>query len=196
MTTHGLVEQTQNAFDFVKKLHFEISYLIKEVEGLLQQEEEEFVIVRPSGYGVTTRTSTGLEPINVENWLPKTFTVFFVPESMTTTKAGQTRTLLNDSLRIVFLHIDLLGKHVEEPILICGCLRDIVTKKTDEKFELLASGFAYSHIKMFAKLPNISYAHSKCSFEGKAFQLPLFSINSSEDVSKKLIETMLNLYRA
>ena len=58
-----IVMQTKNAFDFVQKLFFEVSYLIKEIEGMVQQETEEFVIVKPSGYHVTTRTSTGLEPI-------------------------------------------------------------------------------------------------------------------------------------
>ena len=108
MPERDLVQQTKNAFDFVQKLYFEISYLIKEVEGLLQQEEEEFLIARPSGYGVTAKSSTGLEPINVENWISKTLTVCFIPASSTETKGGQTITPIEESLRTLFLHIDLL----------------------------------------------------------------------------------------
>ena len=80
--TSELAIQTRNAFDFVQKLYFEISYLIKEVEGLLQQQDDNFVILRSGGYSVTNRTSSGLEPMNVELWLSKTFTVFFCPENI------------------------------------------------------------------------------------------------------------------
>ena len=66
-----LVEQTRNAFEFIDKLFLETSYLIKEVEGQLQLMPEEFVILRPSGYGVTSLTSTGLEAQNVKLWVRK-----------------------------------------------------------------------------------------------------------------------------
>jgi len=39
-----LITQTQLAFDFIQKLYFEVSYLIKEVEGQLAQEEEGFML--------------------------------------------------------------------------------------------------------------------------------------------------------
>ncbi len=39
-----LATQTRNAFDFVQKIYFELSYLIKEVEGLLQQQDDNFII--------------------------------------------------------------------------------------------------------------------------------------------------------
>jgi hypothetical protein len=47
MTTEKVkaVEQCSLAFTYIQKLYHEVSYLIKEVEGDLGQEPEEFVIV-------------------------------------------------------------------------------------------------------------------------------------------------------
>ena len=99
--TNDLIEQTTNAFDFVQKLYFEISYLIKEIEGQLQQEPEIFLIGRPTGYAVTTKTSTGLEPVNVEQWLSKSFTVFFCPDNLTKINRGYTITRFRDDLKLL-----------------------------------------------------------------------------------------------
>ena len=41
-----LPKQTKLAFDFIQKLYLEISYMIKEIEGLLYEQEEKFVIGR------------------------------------------------------------------------------------------------------------------------------------------------------
>jgi hypothetical protein len=60
-----------------------VSHPIKEMEGLLNEEDEEFIIGRLSGYGISKRSSTGLEANNVALWLMKTFAVFFVPQKMT-----------------------------------------------------------------------------------------------------------------
>ena len=77
--TH-LMEQTNLAFDFIQKLYLEVSYLIKEIEGILHEEEEKFIIGRPSGYGISARSSTGLESNNVGLWLLREFAVFFIPK--------------------------------------------------------------------------------------------------------------------
>jgi hypothetical protein len=77
-----IVEQTRLAFEFIEKLYLEASYLVKEIEGMLAEEEEKFIIGRPSGYGVTTRSSTGLEPNFVRLWLLKKFGVFFVDPAL------------------------------------------------------------------------------------------------------------------
>ena len=47
--------QIKNAFDFIQKLYNESSYLIKEIEGQLGESDLRFQILRPSGYGITTR---------------------------------------------------------------------------------------------------------------------------------------------
>ena len=197
MMNGDLVQQTNNAFEFVRKLYLETSYLIKEMEGLLQQEEEAFVIGRPSGYAVTSRTSSGLESINVEQWMPRTLTVFFCPESVTELSRGQTITPFSDALRLLILHIDLFGGDVDQPRVLVGYIHHIVPKRSDyKKFEHMMWEFAYNMRKVFAALPVISYQDGYCSFEGEFIELPLFSIGSSEAVSTKLIEPMLELYRS
>lgn len=40
MNKKEIVEQTKLAFDLLEKLYFESSYLIKEIEGILSQEEQ------------------------------------------------------------------------------------------------------------------------------------------------------------
>ena len=61
----GIIEQTNLAFDFIQKLNLEVSYLIKEVEAMLSEEGERFIIGNPAGYGISARSSTGLETANV-----------------------------------------------------------------------------------------------------------------------------------
>jgi hypothetical protein len=56
----------RNAFEFVQKFYFEISYLIKEVEGQLAKEREKLLICRKTGYGVTSYNSTQLDGRQVQ----------------------------------------------------------------------------------------------------------------------------------
>ena len=191
-----LAQQTKNAFDFVQKLYFETSYLIKEIEGLLQEEEEKFLIRKPGGYSISTRSATGLEPINVDMWLMKYFTVFFAPESATENYQGLTITKLQDSLKIIVVHIVFADKEVSEPKIIFGCLRNIKSKKKEySKFENLLIEFSYNIKKVLSKLPNIDYEDIYCSFRGEFKQVNLFSINNSDKVRSKIIEPLLELYR-
>ena len=46
MNKDKLIKQTENAFEFVQKLYFECSYLIKELEGLLAEEKENFIMTK------------------------------------------------------------------------------------------------------------------------------------------------------
>ena len=103
----GIIEQTNLAFDFIQKLNLEVSYLIKEVEAMLSEEEERFIIGKPSGYGITSRGSTGLETTNVSLWLLRRFAVCFIPEGETKIQNGQTVTELHDNLRILYLRFFL-----------------------------------------------------------------------------------------
>ncbi len=102
-----ITEQTNLAFDFIQKLYLEVSYLIKEIEGILHEEEEKFIIGRPAGYGISARSSTGLESTNVNLWLLRKFAVFFVPEDKTRVERGQTITEIDDNLKILYLRIIL-----------------------------------------------------------------------------------------
>jgi len=193
--TQNLEIQTRNALDFVQKLYFEISYLIKEVEGLLHQEDEEFVIGRPSGYGVTSGKSTGLEPANVESWLTKAFTVFFVPDKETKLHNGTTTTPF-DNLKVILLDIELEGKKNKTPRVLAGVLYDIRSKRDNyTKFEHMMFEFIYSRDKVFASVPELKYEDSYLSMKGKLFSLPLFSVQTSEDIVQKIVEPMLTIYR-
>ena len=78
-----VTEQCKLAFDFVQKLFLEVSYFIKEVEGLLL--EESFIIGRPKGYQISARSSLGLEPVSVNMWLLRRFAVFFAERDKITT---------------------------------------------------------------------------------------------------------------
>lgn len=188
-----LEEQTRNAFNFIQKLYFEISYLIKEVEGILQLEEEQFVICRPSGYAVTTRTSTGLEPINVELWQPKAFTVCFCPSDKTKMEKGQTFTAITDDLKLLFVDIELYGKQLDGPTVLAGCLRNISLKKESKKFEhLMAWLFSYNRGKVFSTTP---YEDKSVSYNANFIKKRLFSIKDSEAVKDALVDPMLKIFR-
>jgi hypothetical protein len=191
-----LVTQTKNAIDFIQKLYFEISYLIKEIEGVLREEKESFVIGKPSGYSVNTRTSTGLEPINVEMWLPKAFAVFFVPEDKVKTYQGQTITKITKDLKVILIYIELQGKDVTNPKIIFAQINNIVSKKPNlDKFEHFLSRFTYNSRKIFSNPPDINFTDSLGSLKGKFDSENLFSINNSEELKKKIIEPVLKLYR-
>ena len=193
----NLNEQAKHAFEFVEKLYFEISYLIKEIEGNLQSEGEKFTIARPSGYAVTTKTSAGLEAINVANWFPRTFSVFFIPSDFTRIIKGQSITPFAKDLKIIFLHINLIDSKETKPIIIMGVLTAIKTKrsKTHSKFEHLMGYFPYNHSKIFASAPKIDHEDPYCSFEGKCFSHELFKIKSSEHVKGKLVDPVLEIFR-
>ncbi len=192
-----LLTQTRSAVDFIQKLYHEISYLIKEIEGLLGQEEEGFVIGRPSGYGVTSRTSTGLEPMNVDSWLPKAFTVFFCPADSTELNKGQTSTAFKNNLKLLILDIDVASKKNVTPRIAAGCIYDIrnMRESKQEKFEKLMWRFTYDREKIFAGLPALDWRDSYIEFKGDFIVEPLFNINDSDSVVTKIVEPLLAKYR-
>jgi hypothetical protein len=191
-----LVEQTANAFEFVHKLHEEISFLIKDVQGLLESEEEKFLIGKPSGYAVTARVSTGLESNNVRLWIPKAFTVFFAPQKNMTSSKGATKTTINKDLGVIVLHIEVSGNHSVEPRVLIGHIGNIKSKKTQwNKFENLMWEFAYNREKIFGKLPNVDFEDGSCIFKGEFIERELYSINNSDDIKKQLVDPALSLFR-
>lgn len=191
-----VIKQTKNAFDFVQKLFFEISYLIKEMEGMVREEEEKFIIVRPSGYHVSTRTSTGLEPIYVENWLPKVFAVSFVPEEMTKIQAGQSITKLEEDPKLLLIYIEVMGRELTQPKITFGTVYNIKSKRKQYyKFEHFMTSFIYSGKKIFQNISNINYEDTYFSFKGKFKQINLFSIENSNDIRKKIVEPIIKLFR-
>ncbi|HHW03016.1 MAG TPA: hypothetical protein GXX35_09420 [Thermoanaerobacterales bacterium] len=194
-----IIRQTALAFDFIQKLYLEVSYLIKEIEGTLGEEEEKFVIGKPSGYGISTRSSTGLEANNVPLWLLKKFAVFFVPEEKTKPgERGQTITELGDDLRVLYLRIMLNDKHIDEPIIYSGVLYNINKKpqvKGFNKFENIMGHIEYNDDKVFKDPENIDYNDVYISFQGKLIKNNLYDINDSQTLYDKIIKPSLELYR-
>ncbi len=194
----GIIKQTNLAFDFIQKLNLEVSYLIKEVEAMLSEEEEKFIIGKPSGYGITARSSTGLETNNVGLWVLRKFAVFFIPVGETKIQRGQTVTDLHDNLRILYLRFILNGKDVTEPAVYSGVLRNI--KKGPKgtaitKFEHFMGIFEYANDNLFGNPENIHYEESTISIKGELLNVNLYDVNDSDAIRTKIVEPALVLFR-
>ena len=121
-----ITKQIKNAFEFIQKLYNESSYLIKEIEGQLGENEYRFQILKTSGYSISARSSTGLEPNNVNLWLLRKFGVAFVGESNTELKKvivayGDEvvmRDNLQDALEAVFGSLEKISSEEVTPSLI------------------------------------------------------------------------------
>ena len=185
--------QIKNAFDFIQNLYNESSYLIKEIEGQLA--ESRFQILKPSGYSVNTRSSTGLDQTNVNLWLLRKFSVAFVERFESDLSTSQTSTEINEQLRVLYFRITLDEKGLSEPKLVFGVFYDI-TKSKDwvKKFENLMGQFEYVDNKMFAKFPDIEYGDSTFKLKGKFKKVNLLDINSSDELIEKVINPALKLY--
>jgi len=193
-----LIDQTKLAFDFLQKLYLEVSYLIKETEGLLYEEEERFVIGKPSGYGISSRSSTGLESNNIGLWLLRKFAVFFVPEDKTTLKKGQTVTPIDENLKVIYLRIVLNDKDLAYPAVYSGVLYNIQQKHRAErikKFENMMGHFQYKDPKVFVNFKKIDYEDPLLKCQGELVRTNLFMISDSESIFNKIIRPSLNLYR-
>jgi hypothetical protein len=195
-----LIQQTGLAFNFINKLYMEISYLIKEIEGILSLEEEKFVIGRSSGYAVTARSSTGLESNNVELWLMKKFSVFFVPKSIDKKdiEGGQTTTPITKDLKVLYLRVVLEDRTVQEPVILSGLLHQIEKKdkaKWIKKFEQFMGHFEYNDSKIFKNLEKIDYEDPYIKVHGKLLKTNLYDIKNSEDIIEKIITPTLEIYR-
>lgn len=195
MNRSEIVEQTKLAFDFIQRLYLETSYCIKEMEGILKKEEEEFQILRPSGYSVSTRSSVGLESTLVEQWLLKKAVVGFAAKSHTNLIRGQTVTKFLPGLRIIVVRFALYDKDLLEPEVWAGIVSDIVQKKEYSKFEYYMLNFAYSDKKMFQNLGESEYEDSDWTIKLNLIKRPLYDISNTEDIQRKIIEPVLRMYK-
>lgn len=193
----GIIEQTNLAFDLIQKLNLEVSYLIKEVEAMLAEEEERFIIGKPSGYGITTRSSAGLETTNVSLWLLRRFAVCFIPENQTIQR-GQTVTELHDNLRILYLRFVLNGRNIAEPLVYSGVLHDIkkgARGKEVTKFENLMGAIEYANVSLFENPENIRYEDATMSLRDELTKVNLYDVSDSDAIRTKIIEPSLLLFR-
>lgn len=192
----NLPEQTNLAFDFIQKLYLEVSYLIKEVEGHLYEQEEKFVIGRPAGYGISTKSSTGLESTNVNFWLLKRFAVFFIPEDMTKLQGGRTVTPISDHLVILYLRFILNDREDTPPAVYSGIFHSIEAKADwFKKFEHAMGYFAYNDEKLFRNPKQVDYEDANVKIQGVFVKNNLYDINDSEAILNRIIEPSLRLYR-
>jgi len=193
-----IVEQSNLAFDFIEKLYLESSYLIKEIAGILNEEEEKFVIGKPSGYGISTTSSRGLEVNNVRLWLLKKFSVFFIPEEKISLRGGGTITKIDKDLKILYLRIVLNDKNIKEPAVYFGVLYNIKKKsktKWFSKFEQVMSNLEYNDYKVFKDIKKIDYENIYIKVQGELIKNNLFEITDSESIVKKIINPSLKLFR-
>lgn len=199
MTDKSIAVQVKNALNFVRKLHFEISYLFKEIEGLLLEEEERFIILKGGGYSVTARTSTSLDSWGAGYWMPNDFSVFFCEEEgFVENEKGVTVTKVNKDLKVLFIHIKIIDHDLNEPKIYLGYIKNIGFKKNvDSKVENMLWEFTYSgNKKIFELDKKIDYSDARWSFTGEYLQRDLLSINSSNDVKSKIVDPLLKLYRS
>jgi hypothetical protein len=197
MEKSELITQTKLAFDFIQKLYFEVSYLIKEIEGLLAEEEEKFVFGRTSGYAVAARSSNALDSFSVNYWMYKKLAVFFIPAASTHLVKGQTVTHFEDHPKILYVRIILADKDLAQPIIYFGVLKDFVKKgKTwPEKIEHLIGSIEYNESKVFNGEDDIHFEDANVIFNGKLSHIHLYDINTGEEVAKKLVAPALRLFR-
>jgi len=197
MDNQEIIKQTRQVFEFQQKLYLEVSYFIKEIEGLLEKEEEEFVIARPGGYAITSNRSAGLEASNVELWPLRKMAVFFIPKENMQLKGGQTITPVSPKTRIIYLRIILDGKKLLEPVVYAGVLYNFKKKDKEfpEKVEQVMAHIEYHENQVFKDPKAILYKDGYLSFEGELFKQNLYDLDSSEEIYKKVVTPALRLFR-
>ena len=197
--TKELARQTALAFDFIQKLYLESSYLIKEMEGLLLEEKEKFVICRPSGYAVSARSSTGLESVYVNIWLMRKLAVAFIPEDVTKVEKGQTHTMLSKDLRVLYVRVVFDDKDIDQPVINTGFLTNFEIKQPGErwsgKFEKMMSHITYNDQKIFVDPDKVVYEDASVKFDGRFIKNNLYDLNDSKNLYEKVIVPTLGKFR-
>jgi hypothetical protein len=200
MSKAVVVEQTKLAFDFIEKLYLEVSFLIKEIEGLLAQSSYHFIIGRPSGYGITTRSSTGLESNQVVMWSVEKFGVFFLEEDLTNIKSGTTNTTIDPNLKVIYIRIILNSQDLVEPTIYYGVFHAFQKKSLPsewpQKFENVMGHIEYYEKRIISDQEDIIYDHEKICFRGKLRKENLFDLKNSEMIQEKIIHPVVELYES
>lgn len=197
------IRQTRIAFEFIQKLYLEVSYFIKEVEGLLKYEtrdQEKFIIGRPSGYGILYNRSSGLEPNYVNLWLLKKFAVFFLPgKEGKDSQASTTVTRFDQDPKIIYLEIVLDDKDLAEPIIYFGVLEKFVRKdQKKEKIEQIMADIEKNFYKIAPSsnaVEKIKYEDGNVKFSGCMTKMNLYDLNTSEDILEMVVKPALMMYR-
>ncbi len=182
------IEQTDRALRYIDALNHEVALLFREVEAALKPHE--FILGRPSGYGITTRTSTGLDSQYVASWLPTSFTTFFVHKDQTRFSSGITHTLPTPDLRPLIMHIELARR--PEPRILFGIIENIeIRHRKQQKFENYIGRIIQYSERIFANLPEVAFSDSAVSFTGKFQEAPLYDINNAAAIRKAIVEPLV-----
>ena len=191
-----LVKQCSLAFEFIQKLYFEASYLIKEIEGILDQKG--FKIGRPKGYQINTRSSSGLDTWYVNLWLLRKFGVFFAREEQMSLSRGRTTLSFESGAKIIYLRVLLDDDETKEPLIYYGVLYGVKKGqawKWPAKFENVMQHIEYNDDKIFNKdLSQIDHQDAYIEFKGHLLSMPLFDINDSKIIVNKIIEPSIALF--
>lgn len=190
-----ITEQCSLAFDFIQRLYLEVSYFIKEIEGILG--EHDFVIGKPRGYQITSRSSTGLEATNVNLWLLKRFGVFFAPKEKFVFQRG-TVLSIEKPAKVLYLRIILNDTNISDPTVYSGVLYNIQKQaNTDwpKSFEQAMSHIEYNDDRIFRdNLSSISYEDAKIQLKGELIRTALFDMNDGETIRDRIVRPSLELY--
>lgn len=193
MEKNTMVEQTKLAFSLIQKLYFETSLLIQEIEGMLGEEDERYIIGKVSGYSISTRQSKGLERFNIPYWMVKKFAVFFISEEFTEIEKGNTNTKISPNLKLIYIRIVLDDKDLREPKIYAGVLHHIVDKN-NKKFEASMASFDYRDFIL--KDGEVDYEDTNIQLKGTFFSSHLYDLNESNQISGKIIKPLLKIYRS
>ena len=198
-----MIKNVTNAFNFLQQFYDETATLVREIEGLLSDEPECFLIGRPSGYGISTRGSTGLEQQNVNRWLTKRFAVFFIPEHIYKCKSGQTVTALPaENIMYVRFLLDgynsftFNGKPIDAPSILFGVLhKTSCPNGKKKKFEQHMTEFEYLESKLLRDLPIVNLNESSVEVSGILQIVPLLKLTDPKAVNDNVVQPLVEQWR-
>jgi len=200
--------QIKNAFEVIQQLYQESASLIRDIESQLNENEHKFQLFS-DGYCISSRTSIGLEPKEVNSWLCRKMAVAFVEESMvdlqkvdnTLTENLKLRnglascTKINENSKILYFRFILDDINQSEPQLIFGILYDIqFYKDWVKKRGNLLVAVEYEDDKLLAQFPDIDYENDTFKLKGKLKRVNLLDINSTEELIEKVVIPAIQLY--
>jgi hypothetical protein len=190
-----ITKQCSLAFDFIQKLYLEVSYFIKGTEGILG--EHDFVIGKPRGYQISTRSSSGLEPVNVNLWLLKRFGVFFAPKEKFVFQRG-TKLSIENPTKVLYLRVILNDNTISEPTVYSGVLYDVQKQPNTDwptSFEQAMAHIEYNDDRIFRDtLQSISYEDTRIRLKGELIKNALFEMDGGEAIRDRIIKPSLELY--
>jgi len=200
--------QVKNAFDVIQKLYQKSSSLIREVEGLLNENERKFQLFS-DGYCICSRTSIGLEPKEVNSWLCRKFAVAFVEKStidwqnvddshtsnLKLENGLASCTKINENFKMLYFRFLLDDENLSEPQLIFGVFSDIkFYKDWVEKRGNILVAIEYADDKLFAQFPNVDYENDVFKLKGKLKKVNLLDINSTDELIEKVVNPAIQIY--